>query len=299
MRPKVSVIIPTKDRREALWRSLDSVLSQTLAPFEIIVVDDGSSFDISQELYTKYPKIRLFKNSVSQGGAAARNKGAFEASGDYLAFLDSDDEWLSNHLIDKIRLIEEKHADGAFGTFYLLKGNEEEAIVFNTTDTTNKNIGNAILDLHRFDARTSTFVFKKEAFNQIKFDEKLNKHQDWDLAINFDKKFKFILDKVPTVKIYVEQGEERMSQKLKHESSFYFINKNVEQIEANNIFMFCLKQIMRSQLIGESNIILDKYLLIATPYFRQLSFRNKVIFKLLKARLLNMGAIYKLRKKLK
>lgn len=299
MTPKVSVIIPTKDRREALWRSLNSVVSQTLAPYEIIVVDDGSSFDISKELHAKFPNVKLFKNSFSQGGAAARNRGVMESNGDFIAFLDSDDEWLPKHLSDKIKLINENHADGAFGTFYLLKGTKEEAIAFNTVNAANKNIGNAILDLHRFDARTSTFVFKKNAFEQIKFDEKLKKHQDWDLAINFDNKFKFILDKVPTVKIYVEHGEERMSQKLKHKSSFYFINKNREHIDADNIFMFCLKQIMRSQLVDESNDTINKYLLIAAPYFDQLSLRNKIIFKLLKSRLLNMGTIYKLRNKLK
>jgi len=299
MIPEVSVIIPTKDRREALWRSLDSVVSQTLPPFEIIVVDDGSSFDVSQELYDKFPDVQLFKHSVSQGGAAARNKGVQEASGDYIAFLDSDDEWLPNHLAGKIDLISENNADGAFGTFYLQKGNKEEPISFKIVNSINKNIGNAILNLHRFDTRTSTFVFRKSAFDKIKFDEKLKKHQDWDLAINFDKEFKFILDEDLTVKIYVEQGEERMSQKLRHESSFYFINKNAQYIDADNIFMFCLKQIMRSQLVDEPKHVINKYLGIAAPYFDQLSLRNKVIFKLIKSRLLNMGSIYKLRTKLK
>ena len=296
--PNVSVIIPTKNRREALWRSLSSIVSQSLTPFEIIVVDDGSSFDISQELYERFPMVKLFKNSKSHGGAAARNRGVLEASGEYVAFLDSDDEWLPNHLVNKLELMNASKAEGAFGTFYLKKGNHTETIVFNTVNTTNKNIGNSILDIQRFDARTSTFVFKREAFNQIKFDEKLKKHQDWDLAINMDEKFKFVLDHTPTVRIYVEQGEERMSQKLKHESSFYFINKNLKYIEPNNIFMFCLKQIMRSQLIGEPNDIIDKYLSIAFPYFKQLSLRNKLLFKLLKTKLLNMGTMYRLRKKL-
>ena len=88
-----------------------------------------------------------------------------------------------------------------------------------------------------------------------------------------------------------------MSHNLKHKSSFYFINKNSKYIQANNIFMFCLKQIMRSQLANESEDIIKRYIFIAEPFFAELSMRNKIIFRLLKAKLLNVGKIYHFKKK--
>tara|TARA_B100000953_G_scaffold71755_1_gene57929 strand:- start:1430 stop:2329 length:900 start_codon:yes stop_codon:yes gene_type:complete len=299
MESNISVIIPTKNRKESLLRCLHSVFSQTLKPFEVIVVDDGSTINTSEFVLTKFPQTKLITNINSHGGAVARNQGATAAEGDYIAFIDSDDEWLSDHLAGKLDVLNRSNADGVFGTFYLLKGEEEEEIVFEKNISRNRNIGNAILDIKRFDARTSTFLFRKEAFNNIRFDENLKKHQDWDLAINFDNQYKFVLDETPSVKIYVEQGEDRMSQKLQHKSSFYFIDKNSKHIEANNIFMFCLKQIMRSQLAKESKEIIDKYIIVAEPYFKKLSIRNKILFSLLKNRLLNIGKVYNLRSKIK
>lgn len=299
MTPKISVIIPTKNREASLLRCLDSVFSQTLKPFEVIVVDDGSSIKTSEFVLKKFPETKFIENKQSGGGAVARNQGANAAQGDFLAFIDSDDEWLPGHLEGKLEVLNHTKADGVFGTFYLIKGKHEEEIFFESNIFKDSNIGNAILNIKRFDARTSTFVFRKEAFNKVKFDENLKKHQDWDLAINFDGKYKFVLDKNPSVKIFVEQGEDRMSQKLQHKSSFYFIDKNSKYIEANNIFMFCLKQIMRSQIAKESTDIINRYLMISSPYFDKLTVRNKILFKLLKARLLNMGKVYILRNKIK
>ncbi|MFV8224379.1 glycosyltransferase family 2 protein [Christiangramia aquimixticola] len=299
MSPKISVIIPTKDREASLVRSLESVYSQTLKPFEVIVIDDGSTNNTSEFVLKKFPETRMIVNKHSKGGAVARNQGAKEAKGDFLAFLDSDDEWMPHHLATKIEVLTNKKADGVFGTFYLVKGEKREEIFFDSNIARNLNIGNAILSIKRFDARTSTFLFKKSAFYTVKFDENLKKHQDWDLAINFDTNFNFVLDENPSVQIFVEQGEERMSQKLQHKSSFYFINKNSKYIEANNIFMFCLKQIMRSQMAKESGEIINRYLMVISPYFNELTVRNKILFRLLKAGLLNIGRIYILRNKIK
>ena len=290
---KVSVIIPTKNRKDALLRSLRSVYKQTLSPYEVIVVDDGSSVDNTHIYKKQFPQIKIIKNSVSKGGAVARNQGAEKATGEYLAFLDSDDEWLPNHLSHRIDVVKSQNADGIFGTFILVKGNDQKPISFKLNKSRNKqNIGNFILSEDRFDARTSSFFFKRNAFLEIKFDENLKKHQDWDLAINFDKKYRFILDTSPTLKIYVDQKEARMSQKLQHNLSFYFIEKNSSFLTENNIFMFCLKQIMRSQLAEEPQSIINEYLQIAKPFLKKLSLRNRLLFFLINSHLLNVGQLY-------
>lgn len=293
MTEKVSVIIPTKNRIDATLRCLKSVTNQSLSPFEIIVVDDGSSDGTSKKIKENFPEIKILINEFSLGGAVARNQGANIATGEFIAYLDSDDEWLPQHLENKIRLIKLDNSQGAFGTFILQKGKEEKPISFNIDHHSNGNIGNSILSAIRFDARTSTFVFRKETFLQIKFDENLKKHQDWDLAINFDNQYRLTLDKQPTVKIYVEQKEERMSQKLQHNSSFYFIKKNSPSLTGNNIFIFCVKQIMRSQLTNEPKEVIDRYIAIAAQNYNNFNLRNKILYTLIKFRILNLGIIYR------
>ncbi len=93
----IDVIIPTYNRRHTLGRAIDSVLIQSLKPTEIIIVDDGST-DGTQELISiNYPDITYIK-SENKGVSAARNLGIKHSQSDWLAFLDSDDEWLPNKL---------------------------------------------------------------------------------------------------------------------------------------------------------------------------------------------------------
>jgi glycosyltransferase involved in cell wall biosynthesis len=93
--PKVSVIIPTYNRAEYLGRSIQSVLNQTYQDFELIIVDDGST-DNTRDIVAQFHDKRLnyIRHETNLGVAAARNSGVRAARGIYLAFQDSDDEWL-------------------------------------------------------------------------------------------------------------------------------------------------------------------------------------------------------------
>lgn len=92
--PRVSVIIPTYNRADILDRAIDSVLGQTYDDLELIVVDDGST-DRTPELIAEYddPRLTFIEHEENRGGSVARNTGIAHATGDYLAFLDSDDAW--------------------------------------------------------------------------------------------------------------------------------------------------------------------------------------------------------------
>lgn len=97
MTPSVSVIIPSFNRASVLPRALDSVLAQTHEATEIIVVDDGSSDGTSALVERDYPGAKLLTQG-NQGVSSARNAGASVSTGEWLAFLDSDDEWLPEKL---------------------------------------------------------------------------------------------------------------------------------------------------------------------------------------------------------
>lgn len=108
---KVSVIIPTFNRADLLPRALDSIHSQELGganiELEIIVVDDGST-DATEDLVAqRYSNIRYVKQS-QRGVSAARNAGLRHADGEWVALLDSDDEWLPHKLTTQLRVLEDR-----------------------------------------------------------------------------------------------------------------------------------------------------------------------------------------------
>ncbi len=95
--PYISVIIPTYNRSWILKEAIDSVLAQNISDFEIIVVDDGSTDDTAA-LLTNYENKIIIIRQENRGVSAARNAGIAMAKGKYLAFLDSDDVWLTDKL---------------------------------------------------------------------------------------------------------------------------------------------------------------------------------------------------------
>lgn len=91
--PLFSVVIPVYNRAHLLARALDSVAAQTFRDFEVIVVDDGSSDNIAHVVASRPGPLRLL-SIENRGPGGARNAGIEAATGEYVAFLDSDDQWL-------------------------------------------------------------------------------------------------------------------------------------------------------------------------------------------------------------
>jgi glycosyltransferase involved in cell wall biosynthesis len=104
--PLVSVVIPMHNSSGTIARTLDSVLRQTYRPIEVIIVDDCST-DAAVGIVRGYkaPVIRLVQLSERGGASGARNVGIESATGELVAFLDSDDEWLPNKLMKQVALI--------------------------------------------------------------------------------------------------------------------------------------------------------------------------------------------------
>ncbi len=104
--PLVSIIIPTYNRSSLLKRSIESVMNQTFGNWELIVVDDGSTIDIQNQLtvYLTDKRLKILKKENS-GAADSRNRGVELAGGEYIVFLDSDDEAKENWLEEFFRQI--------------------------------------------------------------------------------------------------------------------------------------------------------------------------------------------------
>jgi hypothetical protein len=103
---RVSIVIPLYNKAPYVRRALDSISAQTFKDFEVIVVDDGSTDD-GAEIVLSYPdaRVRLI-TQPNAGPGPARNRGLAQAQGEFIAFLDADDEWLPDYLSEGLRLLE-------------------------------------------------------------------------------------------------------------------------------------------------------------------------------------------------
>jgi glycosyltransferase involved in cell wall biosynthesis len=104
--PRVSVIIPTHNRKAFVQEAVDSVLAQTYEDFELIVVDDGST-DGTGKVLKRYENRLLYLYQANQGVSAARNNGLALAQGEFIAFLDSDDLWLPKKLAIQVAFMDQ------------------------------------------------------------------------------------------------------------------------------------------------------------------------------------------------
>lgn len=107
----VSVVIPTYNRANTITRAVDSVLSQTWKAIEVIVVDDGST-DETPKVLAKYGDKIRFLRRANGGPSAARNTGIKAATGEIIAFLDSDDEWLPSKIEKQALLLQRTASAG-------------------------------------------------------------------------------------------------------------------------------------------------------------------------------------------
>lgn len=185
MRAEVSVVIPAFNRADVIGNAITSALGQTHPPLEVIVVDDASN-DATAEMAARYPdpRVRVECVPTNLGGAAARNRGIDAARGKFVALLDSDDLWLPRKLEVQMDLIG--------------KARRPERTVCYTNvivvQGTNRHIHNAQVydpsdDLSEYlfvtgqMMQTSTLVLPTALAGEIRFDERLKRHQDWDFVL--------------------------------------------------------------------------------------------------------------------
>ncbi|WP_251344440.1 glycosyltransferase family 2 protein [Haloplanus halophilus] len=211
---KVSVIIPTYNRQEKLPRAIDSVLKQTHTDLELIIVDDGST-DNTQKVVESYTdkRISFHKHDTNINASAARNTGIDYTTGEYIAFLDSDDEWKPNKLKLQLEKLENK-GDSWVGAYCdidiqhtgLLKPIRNIIHKNNNLKEGDKELIKEILQLDLLPF-TSTLIVKSDIVNEISgFDERFERHQDYEFLIRLLQKGKLACVSEPLVKIYESEN---------------------------------------------------------------------------------------------
>jgi glycosyltransferase involved in cell wall biosynthesis len=199
----ISVVTPTYNRGEELPRAIRSAVGQSLAPLEILVIDDGST-DATAEIVRRLaePRVRLIRHDRNRGAAAARNTGILNARGEWIAFLDSDDEWAADKLLRQVEALSSAapmtlacvcgfvlddrrrrsrsvvSLRGAAGT--------KEALVW----------GCAV-------SPGSTLLVARCVFQTVgNFDDRLKRLEDWDWLMRFSREYSFAVVAEPLATIH-------------------------------------------------------------------------------------------------
>lgn len=198
--PLVSVIIPAYNRGYCISRAISSVLNQTYRNLELFVIDDGSDDDTAQRVEAFHDNRLKYVRLKNQGGANhARNVGIQMAAGSYVAFNDSDDEWLPDKLRKQMALfrLEERihgnRAGGVYCWFTRYSGDSVDSVMPGEWLKPDFLVGN-IYDymLHNFFLSTQTVVLRKSVLDDVGgFNENLKRLQDWELFLRIAKKYTF------------------------------------------------------------------------------------------------------------
>ena len=201
MIPHVSIILPTFNRSKSILRSINSVLNQTYKDFELIIIDDAST-DNSEDIIKKIPdpRLRYIRHEKNLGGSAARNTGIKAAEADFIAFQDSDDEWLPEKLANQMKVFEKASLSvGVVYTgFWRIEGEQKRYIPGPSQKVRDGHIHQELLKGNF--VTTQAAVVRKECFKKTGlFDEQLPRLQDWELFIRISKYYKFVFIDEPLV----------------------------------------------------------------------------------------------------
>lgn len=218
--PKVSVIIPAYNRAHTLDRAIQSVINQTYTNWELIIVDDASTDD-TENLVKKYidEKIKYYKNPVNKQKSYSRNRGVKVSSGEYVAFLDSDDEWLREKLEKQISSLEDKYVGCFTGAYKVL-----EAKRIARHPVIKESLLLDILKNRISISMGSTCLVKKDIFERVGgFREDMAVNEDLELAIRLCSENPLTLISEPLINIYdvdkprkAERVEEAKEKLLKY-----------------------------------------------------------------------------------
>lgn len=192
---KVSVIIPTKDRVEYLKRAIDSVLCQSYAVFEIIVVDDASE-DVDYKFLSEIPTVKLILNKHALGGAGARNVGIRAARGDIVMFLDDDDAWLPNKVQEQLLAFDNDREVVLVFSGRKIVRSSDLATPIRSIEATSGSINLTNMCLKNCVGTTSSVAILREKLLEVEgFDNNLPCYQDYDLWLRLSMVGKLASDK--------------------------------------------------------------------------------------------------------
>lgn len=208
---KVSVIIPTYRRPKYLSRAIKSVVDSGYENVEIIVVDDNNAGDqyrvetetLMNEILKQYPSVKYIKHAVNKNGSAARNTGIKNSSGEYIMFLDDDDEFLPGKIQKQVERMESlDNSWAACYTRYIDVMNSGKTR--NSAETAEGNLLINELARNLFVHAGSNLMVRRSVVEEIGgFDESFTRNQDIEFLIKILKRYKLAFVDCVGLKVYL------------------------------------------------------------------------------------------------
>jgi glycosyltransferase involved in cell wall biosynthesis len=177
----VSVVIPTRDRRDLLRSAIRSVLAQREVTVEVVVVDDGSS-DGTEAMVAALgdPRIRVVRDASPLGESAARNRGIDEAGGPWIAFLDDDDLWAPDKLALQLAVLRETGSGWVYGGDVVV--DRELNVVSGSPPPPPALVAERLVRYNAIPAGASNVVVSSKLLHRAgPFDPSLRRTADWDM----------------------------------------------------------------------------------------------------------------------
>ena len=184
--PQLSIIIPVFNRAHCISRALASVREQRVGDFELIIGDDASTDDTWEIVRREFSSARLARLQTNSGAAAARNAALRISTGEYLAFLDSDDEWLPGKLAAQLDYLEKHPEVAACATshFYQLRDERRREVIVQNPQNWSVRLQSG-QPFHG----ASTPVVRRSVLESIGLqDESLRVLEDWDWMLRIAQK---------------------------------------------------------------------------------------------------------------
>jgi glycosyltransferase involved in cell wall biosynthesis len=215
--PQVSVVIPVHNRETLIGRAIDSVLRQTYTDFELLVVDDGSTDGTVARVQaqTGDPRLRLLRHTTNRGAAAARNTAIMAARGEFIAFLDSDDEWLPDKLERQVACLASAPPDMLMccSGYWMVRERSREVAA--RIPRARGSWREALWDGCTLSPGSTAFIRRRAFDIHGLFDERLGRLEDWDWLLRYARGHDLTVVAEPLARIHIA---ERMRGEAVHEA---------------------------------------------------------------------------------
>lgn len=234
---KVSIIMPTYNRKNIIKRAIGSVLNQTFTNYELIICDDGSDDGSDELIQSEYcDEIQSSKityiNQKNKGVSSARNKALSLAEGNLIAYLDSDNFWLEDYLKNMVNVFYLDDCDSAYCSMEVNDGHINPIYGRNKFIRSEKFNRKKLLDKNFIDL--NTYMHKKDLYTlKGGFNESLNSMVDWELILRYteNNEPKFLNEIL--VKYYLDSNLDNITYKTNHDEDYKKI-KELYSIKENS-----------------------------------------------------------------
>lgn len=202
--PRVSVLIPTRNRAALLQRAVASVQRQTFQDFEILIADDASEDDTPAIVESiGDPRVRYYRHRHNGGVASTRNTLVAHAAGEYVAFIDDDDEWLSDKLERQLALVESSQHAAAIVFTGFQEVDDAGRPMAEHRPSQEGWVFDAILT-RAVITPTSTLLVRRSCFEAVgPFDDELRYGEDLDMWLRLARQFEFRALPAPLVLYHI------------------------------------------------------------------------------------------------